>query len=262
MATVPLPLVEKNCGLELEEAIPDLVARRLDLRGCLAACLDYRRMGIAKLLMSGLPDEFFADLARSARAFLYFLEGCDDGAKVTSRAEPFFDAIACRDVDGAMRIARASRPAWQEGREYEDDFLYVWFLMQRFAVRAVAAELEAILARWELVLEGNRDVRLDLCRALLRGDQEAFDEALETLIAGRQRELAELLEAERCLPEDVPTTAKVWVELLALLRLAEEAGLRTPLELPLAPSVARRVDRARLPAADDWRGVPSYRELS
>ena len=70
-------------------------------------------------------------------------------------------------------------------------------------------------------------------------------------------EVAEQLDEERLLPEDAQTTAKVWVELLALLRLAERAGLAVPGELAFAPSVARRLERAKLPGPDDWRQGPA-----
>lgn len=261
MASVPLPLVEKNSGLELEAEVPSLLARRLDLRGALAVSAAYRRMGIAKLLMSGVPERFHGDLSRSARAFLHFLEGAGEEHKVTSRAEPFFDAVAAGDDDAAARIARATRPTFAPGRELEEDFLHVWFLMSRFSLRSDAAVLDPLLARWEQVLEGSADPRLDLCRALATRDQPAFDAALEAIVSERRRSVAAALEAGRLLPEDGPTTAKVWVQLLALLRLADGAGLRTDAEVPLAPSVARRIAPDRLPGPDAWKRVPSYREL-
>jgi hypothetical protein len=218
-------------------------------------------MAIAKLLMTGLPDELFEDLSRSARTYLHFLSSARDSEQLTSRAGPFFDAVACGDDEAAELMAAASRPSHREGKEYEDDFLWIWFLMRWFGARAPREELDPLLARWEIVLEGNDDHRLDLCRAMLAKDQEAFDEALAELIAGHQGELSEAIDAEDLLPDDLPTAAKVWVELLALLRLASWAGLATRKNYPLAPSVARRTGQAKLPPADDWRTIDSYREM-
>lgn len=261
MAGVPLFLVIKNAGLALEKAIPLLIAGRSTVRGALGIALQLRWMGIARLLATGTPEELFAELSRGARAFLFFLERAGELDKVTSRADPFFDAIACGDDDAAARIVRASRATWHEGKEYEDDFLHAWYLMRRFAA-APDPELGALLDRWDAVLEGNDDPRLDLCRALQARDQDAFDDALEAVVEEKQLATARLAEADRLPPEDAATTAHLSVELLAVLRLAEAAGLRVPEEVPLAPSVARRLDLATLPGPDDWRSIRSFRELT
>lgn len=260
MALVPLPIVESNCAAELADAVPAILARKRTPRGVLEACLNFRRMAIGRLLMSGLPDEFFQDLSRSARTFLYFLEGAPDDAKLTSRAVPYFDAVACGDDEAAARIAQAARPTFAPGRELEDDFLYIRFLMSWFSLRADAATLDALLAQWQQALAGAddpTDPRLDLCRALAARDQRGLDAALDAIVDAHRAEVKEQLDEERLLPEDVQTTAKVWVELLALLRLAGHARLATPHELPFAPSIARRLERAKLPAPDDWRAGPA-----
>lgn len=262
MPSTPLPLVEKSCGIGLEEGLPAVLARRVSLDQMLTFCRFYRRMAIAKLLMSGVPDDFFEDLSRSARAFLYYLEGKDDAAKATGKADPFFDAVACGDMEAAAGIAKHARATWNEAKEYEEDFLYLWFLMKRFAARTSAADLDAILRRWADVIQGEEDSRLELCRAFQSRDAGAAGKALEAIAAGRAQETRKLLADERVPPDDVPTTAKVSVELLALLRLAELAGLATEAHLPLAPSVARQLDRAKIPPPDSWRDVPPYRELA
>jgi hypothetical protein len=257
----PLPLVEKTCGLYIEEMLPAAISRKLSHSQMVGFCTLYRRMGVAKLFLSGLPDEFFADLCRSARAFLYFLEAKDDSAKLTSMSEPFFDAVACGDKGAVQKIARFSRTTWNAGEEYEDDFLYVWFLMSRFALDAPSPELTAILSRWERVLAGADDPKLDLCRAFSSKDQRLFDSTLAVMASDREQENQKRIQQERMQPDDAPTLAKLWVELLALLRFAEQAGLKTEEHYPLAPSVARRLDLARLPPSDAWRQIRSYREI-
>jgi enoyl-CoA hydratase/carnithine racemase len=257
-----LPLVEKACGLYVEEMLPAMLARRLTLSQAFGFCTLYRRMAAAKLLTSGVPDEFFADLSRSARAFVHYLSGITSDAKQTGRAEPFFDAVACNDDSAAGEIASLSRTTWNQGAEYEDDFLYVWFLMQRFVLRAPAPALQALLDRWKEIEADGDDTRLRLCEALHRGDQERFDEALSAMIEARERENRERIRGERMHPDDVPTLAKIWVELLALLRFAQVAGLSTESHYPMAPAVARRLDRVRPPRPDAWRSIRTYREIS
>ncbi|MCP3137894.1 Imm49 family immunity protein [Pyxidicoccus xibeiensis] len=261
MYGTPLFLIEKSCGISLQEALPVVLSRKVTHDQMRGFCTLYRRIGVARLFSTGLPDDYFENLSKSARAFLYFLEGADDRAKLTSRSEPFFDAIACDDLPAAKGIAHHSRQTWNAGEEYEEDFLYVAFLMKRFAADTSRESLEALLARYEQVLQGAEDSRLDLCRALLSAEQKPFDVALTRLVEERDRDIRKKLANERLSPDDVTTTARIWIELLALLRLAEQTGLALAEHYLLAPSIARRVNRARAPSPDAWRQLRSYYEL-
>ncbi|PTL77049.1 Imm49 family immunity protein [Vitiosangium sp. GDMCC 1.1324] len=253
MVQTPLPLVEKSCLLQLQDVLPRVLSGRVTHSQMVAVCTLYRRLGIGKLFLTGLPEALFEHLSCSARAFLFFLQANDDTVKVTSQSEPFFDAVACGDHEAELGIARHSRPHWHQGQEYEDDFLYVRFLMDCFSLEAPTAHLEALLARYAAVLGDGEDPRLDVCRALLTRDASLFEEGLGHFLDLRTRELRKKVLAERMHPDDVPTTAHLSVEVLALLRFAERAGFTPDEHYPLAPSVARRLHRARLPSADAWR---------
>nr|WP_225937322.1 Imm49 family immunity protein [Myxococcus sp. RHSTA-1-4] len=209
-------------------------------------------MGIGHLFLTGLPDGFFGELSRSARAFLAFLQRKDDTARVTSQSEPFFDAVVCGDAEAEQGIARHSRASWHEGEEYEDDFLYFRFLMERFTLQSAGAACEALLERHAAVLGDRGDPRLDVCRALLAGDAGLFEEGFDRFLDARTLMMRKKLEAERVHPDDASTTAHLSVEVLALLCFAERAGLTPDAHLSLAPSVVRRRQRARLPHPDAW----------
>ncbi|NVJ23728.1 immunity 49 family protein [Myxococcus sp. AM011] len=262
MYGTPLFLIEKSCGISLQEMLPAVVSRSVSQDQVRGFCTLFRRIGVARLLSSGLPEAFFENLAKSAHAFLYFLEGADDRAKVTSKSEPYFDAIACDDLTTAKSIARHSRQTWHPGEEYEDDFLYMSFLMQRFSLGMPRESLEEVLTRYVAVLQGAEDFRLDLCRALLHAEQGPFDEALSRVVEDRERDLRKKIEGERLSPDEVSTTARLWVELLALLRFAQVAGLSVEDHYVLAPSIARHVSRAPPVAPEAWRQVRSYYELT
>ncbi|OJH39241.1 Imm49 family immunity protein [Cystobacter ferrugineus] len=253
MVQTPLPLIEKNSIIQLQEVLPRVLAGEVTQAQMMSVCALYRRTGIARMFLSGLPDGFFEELSRSARALLFFLQSKDDLAKTTSRSEPFFDAIVCGDSEAERAIARSSRTTWNPGEEYEDDFLYARLLMERFTLEIPPPQLEAKLDRYAAFLGNGEDPRLDLCRALVATDAELFEESLGRLLDARTRELRKKIEAERLPPDDVTTTAHLSVEVLALLRLAERAGLTPREHYPLAPSVARRIHRARLPPRDSWR---------
>jgi hypothetical protein len=260
--STPLPLVLKNAGLTIEEALPAVISRQLRQAEMVAYCGLYRRTGIARLLLAGRPQPFFEDLSRSARAFLYFLEGVPDDRKATSLSAPFLDAIACDDTGAAEAIARRSRTTWNPDEEYEEDFLFLRFLMARFALGESPSPVEALLGRWAVVEGGSDGPRLSLCTALQARDQAAFDEALTALVEERSQEVQSAREDGLLSPDDAPTTAKIWVDLLALLRCAGAVGLETEEIVPMAPPVARRVDLLRLPAPDSWRHPPSHREFT
>jgi len=253
MVQTPLLLIEKNSLVQLQAVLPRVLAGQVTQAQMMSVCALYRRIGIARLFLSGLPDGFFVEISRSARAFLFFLQRTDDTAKTTSRSEPFFDAIVCGDTEAEREIARGSRATWNPGEEYEDDFLYLRILMERFTLALPTAQLQARLDRYAAFLGSREDPRLDVCRALAAADAALFEEALGRLLDARTRELRKRIEAERLSPDDVTTTAHLSVEVLALLRLAERAGLTPDEHYPLAPSVARRLHRARLPHPDAWR---------
>ena len=153
-----------------------------------------------------------------------------DDDEVTSRAAVFWDAIACGHWDAAAEIARHSRstvnPAW----EHEDDFLYVWFLMTRYFLDDGSLEAEerqrALLARWSVVLEGRPDPRRDLCEALLHRDTRAFQAAFDATGDAREAELRRRLDDHTLPADDAAWSMPVWLEGLALLRLAERDGLQ------------------------------------
>jgi len=259
---VPLWLVRKDLGLSLERGLPRVLARAVTLQQMLIFCGYYRRMGIAELFLSGRPEGLFENLSKSARAFLFYLEGAEETAKATSKSEPFFDAVACGDVHAAHAIAEHSRSTWNADVEYEEDFLYMRFLMERFALGAWENSLDGLLQRYEQVLDGGDDPRLSLCRALHGKGQQLFDETLDRIVGDRRRKTEKQLQEGQVSPNDAATVSHLWVELLALLRFAEQATLKLDGNQPFAPSVARKLELARLPPAEAWRDIPSFHYLA
>lgn len=96
----------------------------------------YRRIAIAELLSTADPSPFFQNLFKSGRTFLHFLQHAPDAEKTISKSEPLFDAIACRDREGAATLAKSSRMMFASGKEYQEDFFYIRFLIDRLIVGA------------------------------------------------------------------------------------------------------------------------------
>ncbi|MFY0562676.1 Imm49 family immunity protein [Archangium lansingense] len=178
----------------------------------------------------------------------------DEGAKRLGKSRPFFDAVAAGDYEGAALIARHSRRSWAQGEEYEEDFLFVDFLMKLFFLDAPARDCEALLERYEACLQGAEDLRLDICKALLSADSEAFNEALERFLEARKDSLEEMAETQT-FPEEMRATEwNLSVEGVALARLAERKGLRTEEEYLHVPSLARE-DEPMSFHEDSWKDI-------
>src|SRR6185503_19792558 len=123
MASKFLQVFMGNARYECERTLPSVINHQVSFNQSLEFCRGYRLLGIGMLFMFGEADALHAYLHKSGRAFLHFLSVADEESKVTSRFKPFFDAIACLDLDGAREIALRAR-AVRSDVEYEEDFLY------------------------------------------------------------------------------------------------------------------------------------------
>jgi hypothetical protein len=198
------------------------------------------------LLVEGDAQSCFRDLTVSAQVRRHFLRRCQKEGVVDlhcacSRVEPFLDAVAAQSRDVARDIARLSPAAWMTENEYEDDFSYARFLhlwVANAPPERPVAELVALLDQMEKALEGAASARLDVCRALLARDQEAFRDAFDLLLDERKEEVEK--RAVMAVNEPVATLdCTVFVEGLALLRLADELGFAIEAEYPGCPRLAR-----------------------
>jgi len=255
------PLAVKNAGVELEVIVPEVLRQAPALEHYMQVSRLYRRVATGILLVSGDPRDFYANLFNSSRAFLDFLNRAADGDKVTSHAEAFFDAVACRDEDGARAMARMSPQTINPGKEYEEDFFYVSLLMRRFYLDASTTDLQPMLQAWKAYAAANPDARLGVCRALLEADEAAFDESVSNAIDAKFEEWKRLREADLLHPDDASTTCHVSTEVLAWLALAERVGLRIEPEYRLAPSLARRFQRIAFPPPDAWQRPSGFSSL-
>jgi hypothetical protein len=253
MASVIPPLAFKNALVELVELIPAVLGspqRRIVFYERI--CADYRRMGIASLLISGDPRDFYAYLSKSARALVHFAEGADADERITSKGVAFLDAVASRDDEAARRLAAAFPRTAHPTREYEEDFLHVRTLMDLYT-GADPSTIAGLLAAWQKLADANPDPRLDVCKAIAARDQGAFDDALAAAIQGMQAETEKRRERDQLKGDDAATTAVVSVDVLCWIELAERAGLDVQREYPLAPSLARRFARLALPPPHSWQ---------
>src|SRR5262249_45286726 len=146
---------------------------------------------------------------------------------VQSLAMPFLDGLAADDQEAARAIARGSSHSHSPRDEYEEDFLFVEFVMQRFVLECAASVAEQLLARWRAGLRGVEDPRLDACKALHEADAERFDSGLRAFLQERSDTLEERIAGGSVPLELASTEGYLSVEGLALLRIADRLRLQT-----------------------------------
>lgn len=205
-------------------------------------------LGICNLLLFADTDRFYENLVRAGHTRRYFLAECrreglvDDAHLAISRWDAFLDVVAAGHFALARDIVTLSSPDWVKQGEYEDDFCYRAFLHGFVSPPDPdrSTRLQTLLARWQTWLAGQPSVRLDACVALLTRDEQAFSDAFDALIAQRQLEVAK--QRKMSLAADITFAARsqVFIEGLALLRLAERMGFqRLQTNYPMCPALAR-----------------------
>lgn len=213
----------------------------------------FRALGIMALVAKADSDLFYHNLIRSGIARETYLtrlnkEGIDeDHHSVSGRYEPLLDAVAAGNLDLARRIVNLSSIEWHKGHEYEDDYCYAQTLHRLVRVTPPEQEISPLLDRFEAYLEGEPSARLYVCKALVDRDQDAFDEAFDALLKEQEAKIA--ADKARCQMEDTIVIAQrqVFVEGLAILRLAEGRGLTTQSDYRYCPSLARVPMRTPFP---------------
>jgi len=238
-----LPAFVQDARLFNADLVAPVRERQAGLRQVLELCRNYRIAAIGQLLLLGDSAAFQLDLYKSGRAYLYFLVGANEAQLITSRAVPFFDALGAKDFEGAREIARCARRTWAPGIEYEEDFLYMNFLMGHFFRDLSETEAAALLQRYERALQGTEDVRLEVCHALLEQQGEDFNSALDRMMAERDARQARLREKGSLSEEEWATECQISIEGLALVALAERASLPVRSDYLFIPSLARDGER-------------------
>lgn len=214
-----------NAEEELELLIPAATRGELDGKGIHKLCDRFRQRGACTFLLTGDPHPFFVNAMQSAGAYLAWLQRADESQKATSQARPFYDAVGCGFWERAQAIARASRTTWNRTKEYEDDFLFMLFLMKHFFLGAGEAECRAIVADHERVAEGADEAHRNVCLAFLEKDAPLFDRSLRELLQARADRAEAMIERE-AIPEESWSWLRYFsLEGFALLKLADRAGI-------------------------------------
>jgi len=204
-----------------------------------------RAAAIVALLINGDSDTYFHNLIRSARCRIAYLQRLRDAGlggdhhQASGRVGPFLDAVAAADFDSARQIMALSPREWLSGHEYEDDFYYAQIVYRLITIPTDITRLDNLFERFERVLDGQADARLDVCRAITRRDQVAFEQAFEAFLAERTRQIAAEKARNKIEEPAMMAERQVFVDGLALLQIATRLRFATQPEYLYCPSSAR-----------------------
>jgi hypothetical protein len=141
----------------------------------------------------------------------------------------------------------ASRTSWLQGAEYEDDYCYAQLIHRLVSQENGEIVANALIEQFERVLDGQPSARLDVCRSMLNRDQAAFDEAFDNLIHEQEAKIAADKARFQLEEPEVMSQRLIFVEGLAVLRLATLRSLKTEPDYLFCPSIARLTEPFRVP---------------
>lgn len=211
---------------------------------CEELCVFFRTAGIGALLLELDVNQFYHMLIRSGLTRVFLLQQTAPEEKELSRfckitkANGFFDSVAANRFDVAEKIAVLSPQKWMERYEYEDDYCYILFLHNM--IRGGEKSLkEKIVNQFEKILEGESSPKYDVCYALFKQDNQYFDDAFSGLINLWTDEIVFQKKSISRNEIEFAAARHVYVEGLALLRIAEIVGIETQDEYQYCPKEAR-----------------------
>ncbi len=202
-----------------------------------------RMLACCRLFKDGRSDSFYHNLIRSGMTRRHYLSRCltegalEDHFRGSGRYLPFCDSLAAADLELARTIVELSPAEFLKGHEYEDDYCYGRILYLLFS--RAEEQLPELLARFEHYLEGAGSGRFLVAAALAQRDQAGFNTGFERLLLDREEQIAADIERGEIESPHVIMARRIFVEGLAVLRLAGQLGITTEQEYLFCPSLAR-----------------------
>lgn len=264
LSTSDLEVLRNNSLFDLDTALRTIRSRDAKESNSSAyfhAAYAYRALAVCELLLEANQARFFEFLCKAGQVRLHFLQLIAAGYPskpdhlCTSRNIPFIDVLAAGDLDTAVALGELTPKQHNPIIEYEDDFLRYHFLHMLTLNQCASknANLKSILERWEEVLEGGTDRYLDVCKTLFSADSDEFYLTFQQLIAYRIEVVEEWKKDFSFDPDVRLTESFIFMNGIAILRLAELLGMHTKDEYDMIPSLSRIPLGFIPPPKDSWR---------
>lgn len=235
-------------GLELSSEASILVRDVQEL------CLHFHIIAVATLLVDGKPQGFFLNLCRAAenwRRLLSHLRREGAPLPASKHHAPLLGALAAGHWTLARQVAELSEIRWLPEEEYRTE--YTWSqALQALATSEAAGQGSALVPHVEaLEVLGGEDMedRALMVRAMVESNEPEFAKAFAHAALVRQEVIEKRAKLFTTPVTKFAPQRYLWLEGLALLRLAERAGFPMNEEHYLyCPPLAR------LPMTESYRG--------
>lgn len=249
-----LAALREDSGRAIQQLVRRVTAtaeRDALLRDVDELCLHFHIVAVATLLVDGNPQGFFLNLCRSAENWRRLLKHLRLKAlplPASRYTAPLLGAVAAGAWTLARQVSELSETRWLPEEEYRTEHARAQLLQALVAPGTRDAVLPKLEALEVLGDEASADL-VACTRALLDGDGAAFTEAFRhaVLVHGEDVEKRAKLfttPVTRFAPQRA-----IWMEGLALLRLAERAGIA-----PFEEHFRYCPPLARLPMTETYRG--------
>ncbi|HET8696367.1 MAG TPA: hypothetical protein VFO94_02710 [Gammaproteobacteria bacterium] len=235
-----LAFAKENHAARLETALAS-IRREQHPAAYVMATICHRVLGTCAVLMDSDVAACRDHLRSAGRLRLDFLRlaagrKTDERYLCCSKDMGFAASVAAGDWDTAKEIARLSSKSHFASVEYEDDFLFFFFLHSLLLDHDNRAALDAVLARWLAVLEGADSGSFTACRAIHERTAE-FDIPFAALLAYRASQLAKYAQQIDADRELLAVERGLYVEGLAVAQFAAAFGLKLKGQYPLVPAI-------------------------
>jgi len=219
---------------------------------------NFRSLSVLHFLKEGSPEPFFHNLVRSARLWETYALRCQNEQQtedyyfsLSTAANFYIDAVAAGDKELATKIITSSPTEFRpNGYEYRNNYCYgKLLLMLHNPVDNITETEDAIDALFEWCGEyipADEDSRLLTCKALLLKDQELFDEAFEELLLAYDTKIENDIARGQFETADILTARYIYIDAIALLKLARHQGLNIQSTYAYCPALALQEMQAPL----------------
>ncbi|HYO67840.1 MAG TPA: Imm49 family immunity protein [Archangium sp.] len=240
----PLELAEENFTYQLRRSLSAVTRGQVTGDTLASIAMAYRILALCALLRKADSEQFARLLCKSGQVRLHLLERTVVGLEVppavmaVSNDVGFSASLAAGDLPTAQKIAARSSNTYVKGWEDEEDFLFFHFLQQMLRAPAEADPLLRIMGRWNGIVDGEPTPYRSICQALLDRDASRFSTSFEEMLETRKDSLRRYRKQFDFDRELHATEGKVYLNGLALIRLAESRGIATRERYEMIPRPA------------------------
>ncbi len=241
--------IKENLIFKVEQAEPILSGDYSgdDLIRVMYELSNYCRMlGIAYLLGDADRDNYFKYLMLSAQNRKKMLTLQSEKKMKPNRFTcssvimPLFDSlVGCEDLSLPKEIIDLSLNSWIEDEEYEEDYCYSMLIHSLVLNENETIQIE-LLNKYLTSLKNKESIRYSLCKAIIETESTCFYEHFLELIEEHENKYAEESKYLIVQPEKFDTERYIFIEGLAILRIAQCSGISTENEFKYCPSIAMR----------------------